>query len=282
MYYIFLGITLRNHKRLNEPNSETGGKDSETRLNGEHLPDVRQNDKLDVRETDIKDNSDTCLARVRSSGRRPRDNSRSKRQSARTNSTATDTQEDGKDVYEFNDEEYKIDSPKLLRKSVKIKDDKPTNVIDKSDNPWESSDDLRDVKAEQDKKSVDKRELSPIRAPPIIKEQRTPEKGSLKLTLRMKRSPMLDEIIESGNSLSEDSYEPEYEVLRVEGVDGDTGNNLINSHRKKRHKSKDRKRERRLKHLINDHIVPHPPMKRLRLIFGNESHTIDIPSSEAN
>lgn len=127
---------------------------------------------------------------------------------------------------------------------------------------------------------VEQREPSPIRPPaPVVKEQRTPEKaGGLKLTLRMKRSPMLDEIIESGNSLSEDSYEPEYEVLRVEGV----GDKPVNSHRKKRHKSKDRRRERRLKHLVHDHVVPHPPMKRLRLIFGNESHTIDIPSSQTN
>lgn len=106
--------------------------------------------------------------------------------------------------------------------------------------------------------------------------------GRLKLTLRMKRSPVLDEVIESGNSLSDDNFKPEYEVLRVEGVDnlGST-----NSHRKKRHKAKDRKRERRMRRNNveeEEPIILHPPMKRLRLIFGNESHTIDIPSTSAN
>lgn len=107
--------------------------------------------------------------------------------------------------------------------------------------------------------------------------EKTPEKrgGRLKLTLRMKRSPVLDEVIESGNSLSEDSFEPEYEVLRVEGVEG-----LYTpySHRKKRHKSKDRKRDKRMKQAE----VTYLPMKRLRLRFGNETHTIDIPSTSSN
>ncbi|XP_044727593.1 histone-lysine N-methyltransferase Suv4-20 [Chrysoperla carnea] len=105
--------------------------------------------------------------------------------------------------------------------------------------------------------------------------------GRLKLTLRMKRSPVLDEVIESG--LSEDNYKTEYEVLRVEGVDSDHRSfSSTNSHRKKRHKAKDRRRERRLKRSTQDPIILHPPMKRLRLIFGNETHTIDIPSTSAN
>lgn len=107
--------------------------------------------------------------------------------------------------------------------------------------------------------------------------EKTPEKcGGLKLTLRMKRSPILDEVIESGNSLSEDSFEPEYEVLRVEGVDDIYS---TYSHRKKRHKTKDKKRDKRSK---EDDVIPPPLMKRLRLKFGNESHTIDIPSSSNN
>ncbi|XP_022905768.1 histone-lysine N-methyltransferase Suv4-20 [Onthophagus taurus] len=108
--------------------------------------------------------------------------------------------------------------------------------------------------------------------------EKTPEKcGRLKLTLRMKRSPVLDEVIESGNSLSEDSYEPEYEVLRVEGVETTTHHSF--SHRKKRHKSKDRKRDKIRKQEL---VVTNPPMKRLRLIFGNETHTIDIPSTSTD
>ncbi|EFN84353.1 histone-lysine N-methyltransferase Suv4-20 [Harpegnathos saltator] len=94
----------------------------------------------------------------------------------------------------------------------------------------------------------------------------TPERtgGRLKLTLRMKRSPVLDDIAESGTSLSEDSYEPEYEVLRVEGVE--------RSKRRKKHKSRSHERG----HKKRDYP---PPMKRLRLILGNETHTIDLPHS---
>ncbi|XP_012136594.1 histone methyltransferase 4-20 isoform X2 [Megachile rotundata] len=98
----------------------------------------------------------------------------------------------------------------------------------------------------------------------------TPERtGRLKLTLRMKRSPVIDDIVESGTSLSEDSYEPEYEVLRVEGVE--------RSRRKKKHKTRDRERRHKKRELNLD--PPPPPMKRLRLIFGNETHTIDFPHS---
>ncbi|KAK0167309.1 hypothetical protein PV327_004726 [Microctonus hyperodae] len=100
----------------------------------------------------------------------------------------------------------------------------------------------------------------------------TPERppgGRLKLTLRMKRSPVLDDVVESGTSLSEDSYEPEYEVLRVEGVES--------SRRKKKHKTRDRERRHKRRQITLD--PPPPPMKRLRLIFGNETHTIDLPHS---
>ncbi|XP_012264648.2 putative uncharacterized protein DDB_G0282133 isoform X1 [Athalia rosae] len=99
----------------------------------------------------------------------------------------------------------------------------------------------------------------------------TPERtgGRLKLTLRMKRSPVLDDVIESGTSLSEDSYEPEYEVLRVEGVE--------EGRRRKKHKTRDRERRHKKRELSLN--PPPPPMKRLRLIFGNESHTIDLPHS---
>lgn len=276
---------------------------------------------------------------IRSSRRRSREGlvktvpkRTSTRTATRSNSTAASEEiqdnaisEEGKDVYEFDDEEYKLDSPRLLRKSVKSnKDSNSANVIKTSDSntTWETKSLNSGSEARVKSKDTDSvltnvsnvdrkfnqienitasaaipctaatppapsvsneiREPSPPRLVanrPLVSEQRTPEKApGLKLTLRMKRSPVLDEVIESGNSLSEDSYEPEYEVLRVEGV----CDKVINSHRKKRHKSKDRRRERRLKHIIPEHVMPHPPMKRLRLIFGNESHTIDIPSSHAN
>lgn len=273
--------------------------------------------QLDEKRLNVKSN--VSSRRARESGTRAGVKRMATRTTRASSTAASDeTQDnalcdDSKDIYEFNDEEYKIDSPKLLRKSVKTKDSKSANVIQiKSDSStlWETktlkNSEARDKKAENKNEIevetvvarttesivnselvcgiIGARDRSPCR-PPAPVEPRTPEKpsgGGLKLTLRMKRSPMLDEIIESGNSLSEDSYEPEYEVLRVEGVGG-IGER---AHRKKRHKSKDRRRERRLKHLTsNDHRVlhaPHPPMKRLRLIFGNESHTIDIPSSQAN
>lgn len=272
--------SLRSDKKRNTRTISTAGLENETNKT-EHIKDNSETngDVIDidskltkksvdlslVREIDEEtlENKkiDSCIRELRPSKRR-----------TKVNSTACESQLENKDIYEFQEEECK-DSPKVLRKLK-------GNVIQ-----YDSEEIMREPKAEieqhretQPEKCPEKREFSPIRPPnPIIKEQKTPEKpGGLKLTLRMKRSPMIDEIIESGNSLSEDSFEPEYEVLRVEGVGEKTY-----SHRKKRHKSKDHRREKRLKHL-NDHIVAHPPMKRLRLIFGNESHTIDIPSTHAN
>ncbi|XP_020280876.1 histone-lysine N-methyltransferase KMT5B isoform X2 [Pseudomyrmex gracilis] len=99
----------------------------------------------------------------------------------------------------------------------------------------------------------------------------TPEKtGSLKLTLRMKRSLVMEDVTESGTS--EDSIEPEYEVLRVEGLD---------CKRRKKHKSKDRERRHKKSRELTFEPPPPPPppMKRLRLILGNETRTIDLPHS---
>lgn len=63
----------------------------------------------------------------------------------------------------------------------------------------------------------------------------------------MKRSPVLDEVIELGSNMGDEYLEREYEVLRVEGVEEEEESCSPNAHRKKRHKSKDRKRDRRLK-----------------------------------
>lgn len=89
----------------------------------------------------------------------------------------------------------------------------------------------------------------------------TPPRRGLKLTLRVKRSPVVEEVMECGGV----AEAPEYEVLRLEGVDPETARRL-----KKRRRSKERHRK-------HSPIRPLPPMKRLRLIFGNESRTIDIP-----
>lgn len=163
-----------------------------------------------------------------------------------------------------------------------------------------------------------------------IKEEqllKTPERR-VKLTLRMKRSPIIDELLESGTSLSDDSnlsnLEPQYEILRVEGIVDDSDDELssvshsLNHKRKKRHKSKEHRRYHQHRHSHHHshhrhrnhkhkHYSKHDtymqtaatttttcssssstnststtssfatPMKRLRLIFGNETHTIDIP-----
>ncbi|KAI5641978.1 SET domain-containing protein [Phthorimaea operculella] len=84
----------------------------------------------------------------------------------------------------------------------------------------------------------------------------------LKLTLRVKRSPAMEDVSDAGGPPDP----PEYEVLRLEGVDPETARRL-----KKRRRSKERHRK-------HSPIRPLPPMKRLRLIFGNESRTIDLPA----
>ncbi|KAF7274179.1 hypothetical protein GWI33_013151 [Rhynchophorus ferrugineus] len=182
------------------------------------------------------------------------------------------------DIYEFNEDEAPDDVLPLRKK-----DEEEGNVEHKS------TETETDTAIESNSWPIEN--INAFLEPPdcVQSVEKTPEKcggggGRLKLTLRMKRSPVLDEVIESGNSLSEDYFEPEYEVLRVEGMDEDDSTCTPYSHRKKRHKSKDRKRERRLKHTKEEEEeeLPLLPMKRLRLIFGNESHTIDIPSTSSS
>lgn len=91
----------------------------------------------------------------------------------------------------------------------------------------------------------------------------TPPRRGLKLTLRVKRSPVVEEVMDCGGP----AEAPEYEVLRLEGVDPETARRL-----KKRRRSKERHRK-------HNPVHPLPPMKRLRLIFGNESRTIDLPTA---
>ncbi|XP_067640739.1 histone-lysine N-methyltransferase Suv4-20 [Eurosta solidaginis] len=190
------------------------------------------------------------------------------------------------------------------------------------------------------------KDKEPAIAPPSMEPLlKTPERR-LKLTLRMKRSPILDEVIESGTSLSDESSsfngsfsrasshstEPvEYEILRMEGIFEDQGADYesIPLKRKKRHKAKDhhrhhhRHRHRHQKRYVDEGVhseqmssrmaiegattppgapaaqsspragllatsntaisgVQTPQKKRLRLIFGNETHTIDIPAPSEN
>jgi len=113
----------------------------------------------------------------------------------------------------------------------------------------------------------------------------TPEKplGRLKLTLRMKRSPMFDDVIEWRRNMNEECYEPQYEVLRVEGIDEEESREETRevsspSRKKKKHKTKKR-RKLREEAKCNSTEETAIPLKRLRLILGNETRTIDIPSS---
>lgn len=125
----------------------------------------------------------------------------------------------------------------------------------------------------------------------------------LKLTLRMKRSPMLDELIESGtklnnttkNNCTNSKFKPEYEVYRVEGLLDN-----FDYTKKKSNKKKTKNQINGDQSLLNgDHNYNKDvynidevnnsddssdkdkpqPLKRLRLIFGNESRIINIPAT---
>ncbi|KAK9509768.1 hypothetical protein O3M35_007006 [Rhynocoris fuscipes] len=153
-----------------------------------------------------------------------------------------------KDVYEFSDES---ESPTALRK---------TRISSRR-----SSETSEPPSSTAGAVALPPQQQQPPVTPP-------PEKGRLKLTLRMKKSPMLDEVIESGSGWSDESYEPQYEVLRVEGVD------IVDVHRKRKHKSKDREHRKRKKE-ERYQTLHSTPLKRLRLILGNETRTIDLSAT---
>lgn len=227
-----------------------------------------------------------------------------------------------KDIYEFDDkEESDLDEPRLLRRSRLLGNSVNTSgttiatVKPKLNGCWNLQQELPHAKVllhpiDIPVRSECANQENLLSKPSILSSQQTTpvkqsEPGRVKLTLRMKRSPVLDEVIESGSNFSEIGFAPEYEVLRVEGVENEnvaSDTHRTGSHRKKRHKSKDRERKhRKLKELMsrrtfediredcefkktfysssNLEPVICPPTKRLRLIFGNESRTIDIPST---
>lgn len=261
------GITLRSNKSLSDIN--TDNQDSSNLPKTSPEVDCNQNGMPSStvhfeEETSENFNLETSV----SVGRRKTRNS---------NRTETPIQEikcdKTCDVYEFNDDEI---TDELMLRTTKTVEDSEVKDISVSHLGKE----IEREKSESETAREEKWTAEEIEQPPecVPNVEKTPEKsGRLKLTLRMKRSPVLDEVIESGTSLSDECLQPEYEILRVEGVDSTAYTPF--SHRKKRHKSKDRKRERRSKHTEE---LPHIPMKRLRLIFGNESHTIDIPSTSSN
>ncbi|XP_045480827.1 histone-lysine N-methyltransferase KMT5B-A [Harmonia axyridis] len=198
------------------------------------------------------------------------------RKQKNTASEISEKEDESKDVYEFDDEENS-NSLGLRHKNhtVTSNDIEMNSDGDFSDEMERGESDYNTANADKESERID----TPQSVQEVSNGEQTPDKcGSLKLTLRMKRSPILDEVIESGNSLSEDTFEPEYEVLRLEGLEDNNFSHF--SHRKKRHKSKDRKRDRERKRLLDD--VPPIPLKRLKLIIGNESHTINFPSEHEN
>ncbi|KAF5304555.1 hypothetical protein FQA39_LY09606 [Lamprigera yunnana] len=269
-----LGITLRNHKCLADRLNDLDSTIEHTEVNEEQEDNDSKVKLILKNQRTLRSSTNTMRLPTRVSARL------SQRSASATLSEDLDTkleQNIVKDIYEFKDDDSKLD---LFQLHTKHKSD---SVVCTSDNHTITKQEDTRNKAEKevldDNSEVDSNHTNfcaiSVKMPHPPPVEKTPEKcGGLKLTLRMKRSPVLDEVIESGNSLSEDSFEPEYEVLRVEGVD----HHSSHSRRKKRHKSKEHKRERKLKH-IN---YPNPPMKRLKLIFGNESHTINIPSTTAN
>ncbi|XP_054266253.1 histone-lysine N-methyltransferase KMT5B isoform X2 [Macrosteles quadrilineatus] len=121
-----------------------------------------------------------------------------------------------KDVYEFDDFDCESTEPMMALRRMKLEE-----------------------KKEMDEPVSNKMEVS---------EPSTPEKqGRIKVTLRLKRSPIVGDSSESGTSWSE---EPEYEVLRteydplcVESTDQE------DFHRKKKHKNKDKRRRKAKEHL---------------------------------
>lgn len=261
------GITLRNHKCLNETLTELPSQnhsaDVDVSVQKTETPPPCTTNGIIKKKSSAR-TSATCVA-TRSSSRLKRTNDVIVQEEQQQQQ-----QQQERDVYEFEDEDSKVDALRLRKTklfSENVIQSDLTDGISKNNNKNE------EVKSEEANNTA---------------VEFSPKSGRLKLTLRMKRSPVLDEVIESGNSLSEDSYEPEYEVLRVEGVESF-------SHRKRRHKSKERKRERRLKQQQQQQLMeveslerqtsPPPlplPTKRLKLIFGNESHTIDLPSTSSN
>ena len=253
------GITLRNSKRL---------ADAE-KLNGQLLE--LKDDEI-VRRSKEKRRQKMGKPLRNRSGQFIRKPLRKERRASREQAP--------KDIYEFDDKESEDEEPRLLRHPRKL------SVVPSSDEqtlpPPPPPPPLLTPPREMTPTPV----LPPPPPPPPPPVQTTPPPGRLKLTLRMKRSPVLDEIIESGNSLSEDSYEPEYEILRVEGVEGNENaleRRRDRSGRKKRHKEKRRRKLKEIAELFDHNPpTPPPPKKRLRLIFGNETRTIDIPDSSTS
>lgn len=100
----------------------------------------------------------------------------------------------------------------------------------------------------------------------ISKSNFQPSRG-LKLTLRVKRHSGSDKTSESDTNAIDDYFEPEYEVLKVEGIDDSPS--ITYTKRRRRHNLLKTKEKR----------LYQKPLKRLRLILGNETKTLHFEST---
>jgi hypothetical protein len=114
----------------------------------------------------------------------------------------------------------------------------------------------------------------------------------VKLTLRMKRSPVLDEVIACGNAMPDAASpgkkvngfrQPNYEVVRMEGLEGDCRDPEVSFSTSGRHHWRRGKRHSAAgaKNSVTSDAPGDagPKTKRLRLVLGNETmSTIDLNS----
>lgn len=193
------GITLRNHKCLGDPSTDVSSITSVTESSKLPQVDCNQNGT---------DHINNHIQNEKSS--KTEDSHRRKTRNSSKGVLSDEPKCNIKnDVYEFNDED--ISDTLILRKAKSTGDDEA-----KVDSVADETRDQEDTRVKSEPNAEPQEERGSDRPPECVHPvEKTPEKcGRLKLTLRMKRSPILDEVIESGTNMSEDC-EPEYEVLRV-------------------------------------------------------------------
>ncbi|XP_014224233.1 histone-lysine N-methyltransferase KMT5B-B-like isoform X1 [Trichogramma pretiosum] len=200
------------------------------------------------------------------------------------------------DIYEFNEKESNLDEISLPNRVPHIRDkynetrenQSSSNLLVETWNGCDNPQSLNGVSKYMIKDSVSQTEINAttqaVDMPSNWNRQTPPRNvdnkvnvispGRVKLTLRVKRSPILDNVVGTGNADLTGSEMPEYEVLRVEGVD--IPDMPVSQSPRKKHKSRDRERRHKRRELVPDMA---PKTKRLKLIFGNESRTIDLPQS---
>ncbi|XP_076053902.1 histone methyltransferase 4-20 isoform X2 [Oratosquilla oratoria] len=219
-----------------------------------------------------------------------------------------------KDVYEFQEEEDDQDSPTTLRGVRGVVTN--NHRWSKGHEECEPLNTPSTPPASPLRSSEPQTGLELSRVPVgMVTPEKSPSCG-LKLKLRMKRSPVLDEVIEVGSHLAEPAsvnYEPEYEVLTVEGINHHNDyhqhhhqhhhhHHHHHHHKKRKKHSRSESRHRKWRRSdcsegetdlemsssppssssssssstssLSSTTVTRPPMKRVRIIIGNETHTL--------